>query len=63
MKQMSLRKLKKMDGFFGRLFVYDEDAEQWLERMKLKMGYDYVYDKRKQNEDGSNLILAYLHKE
>lgn len=63
MKQMSLRKLKKLDGFFGRLFVYDEDATRWLERMRMKMGSGFVYDKRSQKEGGSNLILAFLHKE
>lgn len=62
MKALSLRKLKKLDGYHGRLFVYQEDAFRWLERMQLKMGSDYVCDTRPHKEGSANLVLAYIHK-
>ena len=62
MKALSLRKLKKLEGYHARLFVYQEDAFRWLERMQLKMGSDYVCDTRPHKEGSANLVLAYLHK-
>lgn len=59
---MSLRKLKKMDGYFGRLFADEQQANQWLERMQMKMGSTFVYDKRPHKEGSANLTLAFLHK-
>jgi len=63
MKQLSLRKLKKLDGYHGRLFFYEEEASKWLERMQMKMGSSYTYDTRPHKiENGINLVLAFFHK-
>lgn len=59
---LSLRKLKKLDGYFGRLFVDEDDANKWLERMQMKMGSGFVFDKRPHKEGSTNLTLAFMHK-
>lgn len=61
-RQLSLRKLKKLDGYFGRLFTNNEDAYKWLERMQMKMGSDFIFDTRPQKEGDAYLVLAFMHK-
>lgn len=61
-KKLSLRKLKKLEGYHARLFVADELADKWLERMASKMGSDFVFDKRPHKEGSTNLVLAFMHK-
>ena len=63
MKQVSLRKLKKMPEFHGRLFADSDDAVTWLDRIRSKMGSAYEYDSRSwKAEDNTYLTLAYLHR-
>lgn len=62
-KKLSLRKLKKLDGYHGRLFILDELADEWIGRMAMKLGSEYVSGKRLHKEGGVNLVLAYFHKE
>ena len=63
MKQMSLRKLKKMPEFHGELFADSDDAMIWLDRIRSKMGSAYEYGSRSwKAEDNTYLTLAYLHR-
>lgn len=63
MKQVSLRKLKKMPEFHGRLFADSDDASNWLDRIRSKMGSNYEYGSRSwKAEDNTYLTLAYLHR-
>lgn len=63
MKQVSLRKLKNMPEFHGRLFADSDTASNWLDRMRQKMGSAYEFDSRSwKAEDSSYLTLAYLHR-
>jgi hypothetical protein len=63
MKQVSLRKLKKMPEFYGELFADSDDAMTWLDRMRSKMGSAYEYGSRSwKAEDNTYLTLAYLHR-
>lgn len=63
MKAVPIRKLKKMQGFHGRLFHDEGDAYDWLERIQRKMGMGYTYGHQPwKAEDNTHLTLAYLHK-
>ena len=63
MKQVSLRKLKKMPEFHGELFADSDDAMIWLYRIRSKMGSAYEYGSRSwKAEDNTYLTLAYLHR-
>ena len=63
MKAVPIRKLKKMQGFHGRLFHDEGAAYDWLERIQRKMGMGYTYGHQPwKAEDDTYLTLAYLHK-
>jgi hypothetical protein len=52
-----------MPEFHGRLFIDNDDAMTWLDRMRSKMGSAYEYDSRPwKAEDNTYLTLAYLHR-
>lgn len=59
-----IRKLKKKHGYHGRLFTNTEEAEKWIERMRLKMGSDYEFGTQpyKMDDDLGYLTLGYLHR-
>ena len=63
MKQVSLRKLKKMPEFHGELFADSDDAMIWLDRIRSKMGSAYEYGSRSwKADDNTYFTLAYLHR-
>jgi hypothetical protein len=57
-------KLKKLNGFHGRLFVERDEAETWLDRIQKKIGNEYEFEVKEnvKSEDGTDLVLAFIYK-
>tara|TARA_R100001463_G_scaffold113081_1_gene168175 strand:+ start:336 stop:524 length:189 start_codon:yes stop_codon:yes gene_type:complete len=41
---MKEREKRKLSTYHGRLFTDKEQAEHWLDRMRMKLGGDYTYE-------------------
>lgn len=56
------RKLKAKDEFFGRLFPTQEKAEEWIERIRHKMGQGYTFGTEPWSDEDGELVVGYLYK-
>ena len=54
-------KLKRLDGYHGRLFLDDEIADMYRTRMTNKLGPGWEMHKQTVNIDGKQQILVYAH--
>lgn len=58
---------KLLTNYHGRLFSEKEDAEEWLERMKRKLGggytYNLVFKDSYRDEESSGLWSAQVYKD
>jgi len=58
---------KVLTNYYGRLFPIKEDAEEWLERMKRKLGegytYNLVFKDSYRDEESEGLWSAQVYKD